>query len=207
MTPAARTHRTAVLALHYQNDVLHAQGCIRVGLAEDDPARERVIAAAGQLIAGARQLDLPLIHIRIAFRADYADLIQNCQIFRQTAQLGAVKDGTWGAAFFSGLEPIEDREHEFVLRHHRTSGFIGTPLELLLRKLGTRHLIVAGVATHSVVEMTARHAADLGYEVTIAADACAAARAEVHKASLASMSLIAEVGSVASALASEKDSR
>ncbi|WP_321793662.1 isochorismatase family cysteine hydrolase [Burkholderia pyrrocinia] len=207
MTAAARQSRTAVLALHYQNDVLHPDGRIRVGLAEADPARERVIAAAARLIDGARRRGLPLIHIRIAFRPDYADLVQNCTIFRQTAQLGAVQDGTWGSQFYVGLEPDESREHEFVIRHLRTSGFIGTPLELILMKLGVRHLIVAGVATHSVVEMTARHAADLGYEVTVAADACAAASEGVHQAALASMRLIAEVSSVEAAFAKEEHAR
>jgi biuret amidohydrolase len=207
VTHAARTPRSAVLALHYQNDVLHPDGRIRVGLAEADPARERVIAAAGQLIAGARRLDLPLIHIRIAFRPDYADLVQNCPIFRQVALIGAVKEGTWGAQFFPGLEPDEQREHEFAIRHLRTSGFIGTPLELILTRLGVTHLIIAGVATHSVVEMTARHAADLGYEVTIAADACAAASDGVHQAALASMRLLAEVSTVETALANEERTR
>jgi nicotinamidase-related amidase len=207
VTHAVSRTRTAVLALHYQNDVLHPDGRIRVGLAAADPARERVIAAATQLIAGARRLDLPLIHLRIAFRADYADLVQNCPIFRQTALLGAVKEGTWGAQFYAGLEADEQRAQEFALRHLRTSGFIGTPLELILAKLGVTHLIIGGVATHSAVEMTARHAADLGYEVTLAADACAAANEDVHQASLASMRLIAQVSTVEAALAHEAASR
>lgn len=204
---AACMLRTAVLALHFQNDVLHADGRIRVGLAKTDPARERVIAAGGRLIAGARHLNLPLIHIRIAFRPDYADLVQNCPIFRQVALLGAMKEHTWGAQFYPGLEPDEGREHEFVIRHLRTSGFVGTPLELILKTLGVTHLIMAGVATHSVVEMTARHAADLGYEVTIAADACTAASDGVHQAALASMRLIADVSTVEVALAKEELAR
>lgn len=193
--------RTAVLALHYQNDVLHPDGKIRVGLAAADPARERVIDAARKLLDGARRMNLPLIHVRIAFRPDYADLVQNCWIFRKTAELGAVQEGTWGASFYDGLGPDETRANEFVIRHLRTSAFIGTPLEQLLLKLGVRHLIVAGVATHSVVEMTVRHAVDLGYEATVAADACAAADTRTHEASLDSMRLLAEIGSVDSALA------
>jgi nicotinamidase-related amidase len=190
-----------VLALHYQNDVLHPDGKIRVGLAATDPARERVIDAARRLLQGARRLNLPLIHVRIAFRPDYADLVQNCWIFRKTAECGAVKEGTWGASFYDGLGADENRTNEFVIRHLRTSAFIGTPLEQLLLKLGVRHLIVAGVATHSVVEMTVRHAVDLGYEATVAVDACAAADARIHDASLDSMRLLAEIGSVEAALA------
>ena len=45
MTPTS-TATTAVLALHYQNETLHPDGRIRVGLAAGDPVRERVVAAA-----------------------------------------------------------------------------------------------------------------------------------------------------------------
>ena len=40
------TSTTAVLALHYQNETLHPDGRIRVGLAAGDPVRERVIGGA-----------------------------------------------------------------------------------------------------------------------------------------------------------------
>jgi biuret amidohydrolase len=197
--------RTAVLALHYQNDVLHADGRIRVGFAPGDGARERVIAAAGALLAGARRAGLPIVHIRIAFRPDYADLVQNCSLFRDTAKAGAVQDGSWGAQFHAGLGPDDRRTDEYIVHHLRTSGFVGTPLELILAKLGARHLIVAGVATHSTVEMTVRHAVDLGYHVTVAADACAAATQEIHNASLANMRLLAEISTVEQALAQHGD--
>ncbi|WP_459655711.1 cysteine hydrolase family protein, partial [Achromobacter xylosoxidans] len=66
--------------------------------------------------------------------------------------------------------------------------------------LGARRLVVAGVATHSVVEGTVRHAADIGFNVMVAEDACASADPAVHDASLASMRLIAQTGSVAQAV-------
>lgn len=205
MSGTVAGQRSAVVALHYQNDVLHPDGRIRVGLSADDPARERVIVAAGVLLAGARRLELPVFHVRIAFRPDYADLLTNCPIFRKTAEVGAVKEGSWGADFYEGLGPDPARREEHVIHHLRTSAFIGTPLELLLNGLGIRHLVIAGVATHSVVEMTARHAADLGYHVTVAADACACADARAHAASLDAMRLIAEVASVDALLPSLRD--
>jgi biuret amidohydrolase len=204
MNDARRSPRTAVLALHYQNDVLHAEGRIRVGFASGASTRERVIAAAGALLGGARHIGLPIVHVRIAFRPDYADLVQNCPLFRDTAKIGAVIDGSWGAAFHEGLGPNEANPHEYVVHHLRTSGFIGTPLELILSKCGVRHLIVAGVATHSTVEMTVRHAVDLGYEVTVAADACAAATDDLHQASLTNMRLLAEISTVEQALAQQE---
>lgn len=199
MTPAP-TPTIAVLALHYQNETLHPNGRIRVGLAADDPVREQVIAAGAALLAGARSRGWPIVHVRIAFRPDYADCPRNTPIFRRTVELGAVRDGEWGAAFLEPLAP-QPSEREFVVSHTRISAFAGTPLEQLLHLIDARRLLVAGVATHSVVEGTVRDAADRGFDVIVAADACAAADRAVHDASLASMALVASVTTVVEAFA------
>lgn len=190
----------AVLALHYQNDVLHPEGKIRVGLDGDGGTRQRLLRGASDLLRGARMGGLPIVHVRIAFRPDYADLLANCDIFRNVAAIGAVPEGQWGSAFYEGLQPLAGSAREFVVKHTRISAFYGTPLEETLRLLGARRLVVAGVATHSVVEGTVRHAADIGFNVMVAEDACASADPAVHDASLASMRLIAQTGSVAQAV-------
>lgn len=190
----------AVLALHYQNDVLHPDGKIRVGLDADSGARQRLLDNAAALLEGARSHALPIVHVRIAFRPDYADLLPNCDIFRNVAKIGAVPEGQWGSAFYDGLQPLAGSAREFVVKHTRISAFYGTPLEETLRLLGARRLVVAGVATHSVVEGTVRHAADIGFSVMVAEDACASADPAVHAASLASMRLIAQTARVADAV-------
>ena len=83
----------AVLALHYQNDVLHPEGKIRVGLDGDGGTRQRLLRGASDLLRGARMGGLPIVHVRIAFRPDYADLLANCDIFRNVAAIGAVPEG------------------------------------------------------------------------------------------------------------------
>lgn len=191
MTPAT----TAVLALHYQNEVLHPDGKIRVGVDANDPRRAAVVGAAAQLLAGARERGWPVMHVRIAFRPDYADCPANTPVFRKTIELGAVKEGEWGADFLDGLAP-QARPREFVFTHTRISGFAGTALEQTLRMLGVTRLLVGGVATHSVVEGTVRDAADRGFEVWVAQDACSAGTRQTHEAALASMSLIATVTDV-----------
>ena len=198
MSPSGHT---VVLALHYQNDVLHAEGKIRVGLAPDSPVRGQVIDAARRLLAGARERSWRIVHVRVAFRPDGSDIVQNCPIFRAVAASGAVRDGSWGAAFLNALAPDGTSPRERTVTHTRINAFYGTTLAELLNDCGAERLVIAGVATHSVVESTVRHAADMGYDVWVAADACAAADPAVHAASLASMALIATVGSVADCLA------
>lgn len=191
--------RPTLIALHYQNDVLHPDGRIRVGLAADDPARAALIKQAVVLQQGARERGWPIIHVRVAYRPDYADLVQNAPILRAVAASGAVQEGTWGAQFHDDLQP-QPGPLEFVVTHTRINAFYGTPLETLLRQLEARQLLIAGVATHSVVESTVRDAVDRGFDVTVLSDACAAAQPAIHLASLESMRLIATVSDVSGIL-------
>lgn len=191
---------TALLALHYQNEVLHPDGLIRVGIA-DDEVRTALIERASALLAEARRRDWLIVHVRIAFRPDYADMPRNMPILYRAEALGAVKDGEWGAEFYPSLAPLNSRR-EFALKHTSISAFRGTALDQLLRSHGIVRVMAAGVATHSVVEGTVREAAESGYEVTVVADACAAAARATHEAALASMALMAQVTTVQELIAS-----
>ena len=63
----------------------------------------------------------------------------------------------------------------------RVSAFAGSDLDVLLRAGGIRSLVLAGIATSGVVLSTLRQAADLDFGLTVLADACADADAEVHR--------------------------
>lgn len=189
--------KTAVLALHYQNEVLHPDGRIRLGVAEGAPGREAVVEAAGRLLAAARRRGLPLVHVRIAFPPGHEGVVQNAPIFRNVVALGAMEEGSWGAAFHDGLGPLPG---EAVVTHGRVNAFYDSDLEQVLAGIGAERLILAGVATNSVVEHSARHAADMGYAVALAADACSAGQPHLHQAALDNIALLGEVSTVAALL-------
>lgn len=184
---------TVLLALHYQNEVLHPEGRIRLGVAEGAEGRGAVIAAARRLLAGARRVGVPVVHVRIAFPPGHRGVRTNAPIFRNVVASGAMEEGSWGAEWHEGLGPVAG---EAVVAHQRVNAFFESRLEEVLRDLGATRLIIAGVATNSVVEHSARHAADMGYEVIVPADACSAARPEVHDAALFNIALIGDVSSV-----------
>jgi nicotinamidase-related amidase len=63
----------------------------------------------------------------------------------------------------------------------RTWGaFTNTGLEDHLKKLGITQVVIAGVATSAGVESTARHAHELGFNVTLAVDAMTDMSADAH---------------------------
>jgi nicotinamidase-related amidase len=63
---------------------------------------------------------------------------------------------------------------ETVLEKTVNSAFIGTGLEALLRGAGIGDLVICGLTTPHCVSTTARMAANLGFSVRLAHDACAA---------------------------------
>jgi biuret amidohydrolase len=172
---------------------VHPEGKIRVGIAEASPARAAVIAAARRLLTGARAHQVPVISVRIAFRPDHADVMENAEIWRRVKASGAMAEGSWGAEFYEGLGPLPG---EFVVTHQRNNAFYGSPLADLVHGFRPERLVVAGISTTYVVESTVRHAADMGYRVTVAADACSSASTEMHEASLKAMLLLAEISTV-----------
>jgi nicotinamidase-related amidase len=185
---------SVLVALHYQNENCHPEGKIRIGLAADaEDWRRDVMAAAGRLLAGARSCGVPLVHVRYAMHPGHANLVPNAPIFRQIIDQDAWVEGTWGTEFITGLEPRDD---EIVVGHARMNGFFGSQLAEVLARWRPRHLVLAGVSTAYVVEATARHAVDAGFEVSIAHDACATGSRQAHEASLAALELLCEIQAV-----------
>ncbi len=63
---------------------------------------------------------------------------------------------------------------ETEFRKSTNSAFSGTGLEAFLRGRGLKRLVAVGLTTDHCVSATVRSAADLGFDVTLVADACAA---------------------------------
>lgn len=180
----------AVLALHFQNDVVADGGAVALGLSALPAVRGRCLAAAARLLAGARAAGVPVISVRIAFAPGHADLVANCALFRAVAAAGALVEGSWGADFATALAPLPG---ETVITHRRVNAFFETGLAAHLAALGVRRLVIAGVASNSTVEHSARHASDLGFDVTVAEDGCASARPDLHEAALENIRMIGQI--------------
>ena len=83
---------------------------------------------------------------------------------------------------------LAPRPTDITLLKPRHSAFYCTALELLLKELGARELILAGLATDMCVQMTAADAFLRGYEgVWVPADCTAAETTKAKTASLAYM--------------------
>ncbi len=78
---------------------------------------------------------------------------------------------TGGTDFKPDVAPVTG---EPIFDKSVNSAFIGTGLQAHLERLGITSLVICGLTTPHCVSTTTRMAANLGFDVTLAHDACAA---------------------------------
>ena len=97
---------------------------------------------------------------------------------------------------------------DLVLIKTTSGSFTCTDLEAHLKNAGVEQLVVCGVVTNMCVEGTARAGAELGFDVTIVDDACAAWSQSAHEATLRSFQMflgtVEQTDDVLAAIASAK---
>ena len=80
-----------------------------------------------------------------------------------------VPKGSWDGKPLDALAP---GEAEIWLPKSSSSVFVSTNIDYILRCLGVRQVVIAGLVTDQCVESAIRDACDLGYLVTQVTDAC-----------------------------------
>ena len=181
--------RSAVIAVHMQNDIVTAKGAYGGFFAAQAASRD-VIGVTGKLLDAARTAGSTVLYTRVAWQPGYPDLVVNSPLLGMVVQSQCLVEGSEMAEIVPELAP---KDGDLVVTHQRVSGFSGSQLDVLLRARGVDTLAFAGVATNASVEGTARQASDLGYRTIIVADACSAADDDAHNASIASLGLLAEI--------------
>lgn len=183
LDPAA----TAVLALHWQVNVVRPEGFFGPMLAEP-VASSGVVGRARDFHEAARQAGVRLVFTRFTVPDDEGALVRNTGFMQLVGDAAeAFRPDAAGAAVVDdvGFRAASD----LVSDNQRLSALAGCDLADRLREKGISTLLVTGVATNLTVEQTARAATDLGFTVYVVADAVAAADPATHDASLANLAL------------------
>jgi ureidoacrylate peracid hydrolase len=135
-----------------------------------------------ELIDAARRADVHVVNIRTEHSDD-----TNSDVFllgpRWSGEPGTplCRPGTPGAEFMPGFEP---QPGDTVVTKHRYSGFIGTNLQLILRSMGIRTIVAAGVQTNNCVDATARDGMMLDHFLIFVADGTGTYDRGLHDATL-----------------------
>jgi nicotinamidase-related amidase len=105
------------------------------------------------LLAAWRAAKRPIIHVR-----------------HDSVQPGSsLAPGSCGNAFRPGFQP---QGAEQLVTKGVNSAFIGTDLDLRLKRIGAKHVVVFGISTDMCVSTTVRTGANMGWDMILVPDAC-----------------------------------
>lgn len=99
-----------------------------------------------------REAGRPIIHVR-------HDSVQ---------EGSSLAPGSDGNRFRPGFDP---QHNEQLVTKSVNSAFIGTDLDLRLKRLGARHVVAFGISTDMCVSTTIRTGANMGWDMILADDA------------------------------------
>jgi len=82
------------------------------------------------------------------------------------------------------IPELNQQPQDHVVTKRTPGAFTNTDLEAYLRSSGVTQVVIVGIATSNGVEVTARQAYELGFNVTLATDAMTDAHADAHAYSI-----------------------
>lgn len=138
------------------------------------------VALAQDLLAAARGSGIPVIFIQERHARTYADF-------------GRELDGSEGVHCVEDdpdtrlVDSLRPQPDEYFVPKRRYSAFFGTDLEILLKGLGARTLVLCGALTDVCVHYTFVDAHQHDYHVRVARDVVGGSSQEAHDASLRAM--------------------
>ncbi len=174
---------TVLLVIDPVNDFL-SEGGAGWEMTKSTVQLKDVVANIQRAIEGARRRGIPVIFGPMAYtEEDYADheLQRRCGINRIMFEKKMFLAGSWGADFHPDLQPLDD---EIVLLPHKGCDVFRTDLPSHLERLGTTHLVIAGMAANLCCEATGRRATEEGFDVTFLGNAIGAESIPAYEASV-----------------------
>ncbi len=143
------------------------------------PNAEAYLTILSNAVKKARVNNVPIIYVVIGFRSGYPEISPSSKNFSLIKNNPAMKFDTEEAMkVHSAVAP---EKGDVTVIKKRVSAFTGSDLEVILRSMGIKHIVLTGIATSGVVLSTLREAADKDYLITVLSDCCADRDEEVHR--------------------------
>jgi nicotinamidase-related amidase len=175
---------TALICIDMQNDFILPSSplCVAGG--------EAIVGNVKAALEKARAQSMHVFHVIREHDKKGVDIewtrryLLNGHAGNEQATTGATIAGTEGSKL---IDEISIASSDRVLIKKRFSAFFATNLDLLLRRLGVKHLILCGVQTPNCIRATAVDGIGLDYRVTVLSDATASKSDAVQRSNLEDM--------------------
>lgn len=169
-----------VLGEHLVKNAVKAgldESTVREVVKEYDEQVKIAVENAQRILNSCREKALDVIHVRMQGPTDNP---------RHTAKVNRKIGLIVPPRFEDGefIDEVKPMPGELVVTKTNGGALSGTNLDFMLRNMDIESLILVGFLTDQCVLATSLHAADLGYDVLIVEDACAARSKMLHDAVL-----------------------
>lgn len=174
--------KTVIIVIDMQNDFCHPDGWLSHIGVDVSPAR-KPIEPLQKLLPQLRSHGVPVIWLNWGNRRDLLNISAGLlHVYNSTGESVGLGDplpkngakvlmaGSWAAAVVDELEQLPD---DIPIDKYRMSGFWDTPLDSILRNLGTTTILFAGVNADQCVFTTLCDANFLGYDCILLQDCTA----------------------------------
>lgn len=148
---------------------------------------ELVIPTIRTLLNDSRAKGMRVIYLTVGSQyRDLRDMPERTRaLIRSIEAESGVPDMFWaGNPAFAIREEIKPMPDETVINKVTWGAFNSSYIDLALRSMGVKSLVITGISTNSCVETTSRDAADRGYGCVIVDEATADYDVEAHDAAL-----------------------
>lgn len=190
--------QTALLLCDLQNDFVHPDGAYgRAGCTAPAiavlPSRLKPLADALRAKGGW----IASTHFTLFTGKGGEPLIDaHLRALRPFLRKGDFAMGGWGHQVVDELAPSD-----LPVEKVGYDAFYATRLEWILRRVGIRNLLVAGIVTNGGVASTVRGAHVREFAVTVLEDGCAAFTEELHRTAIEGLRPVARISTIAQELA------
>ncbi len=159
------------------------------------PRAREIVDGVNRFHAAARELGVPVIHVKSVVRRDGSDDIKGIKSawrFTFPLYVGPIPNSDQhaiqGTHWTQFVTEVDEGDH-VVETKKRLSAFYPTDLDFLLRNMGIKRLVLDGCMTDCCILNSAFEASNLGYRVTVAQDLVRGTNPEMEDAALKMISL------------------
>ena len=182
----ANPTRSALLLIDMENAFVDPRGgyCVK--------GAQATIPACTHALDLARAKGIPVFFAKRIYRSDGSD-VELTRYAGWKASGHACEPGSKGFNSAQFPEPLRPQPGDYTIIKPRFSAFFQTELDLILRRLDVRTVLLAGTTTPNCIRTTCYDAISLEYNVVVLTDCCSSETEEVQVSNLADMQRVGAI--------------
>lgn len=174
------TTKSALILIDMENGFINEKSvhCIKNARA--------TIPSCAFAIEQARKKDIPIFFVKRQYRKDGSD-VENTRYDSWKNGGRSMQPDSTGIASDEFPPELTPAQNDYIIVKPRWSAFFQTELDLILRRLQIRTVILAGTTTPNYVRTTCYDANSLDYNVVVLKDCCSSQTEEIQKVNMEDM--------------------